>query len=84
MRTPISGRELVIGLVPPPLKWTLHLRSEEQLRFEWGWDGGPLLLAVGFVKVKRGSGVPTPCNRLAEARVTAKEVAKFFFGMSNF
>ena len=50
----------------------------------WGWDEGPLLLAVGFVNVKWGSGPATPCNRLAEARVAAKEVAKNFFGVWNF
>ena len=54
------------------------------MRFEWGWDEGPLLLAVGFVDVKGSSRPATPCNRLAEARVAAKEVAEFFFGVWNF
>ena len=54
------------------------------MRFEWGWDEGPLLLAVGFVDVKGSSQGATPCNRLAEARVAAKEVAENFFGVWNF
>ena len=59
-------------------------RDEGSCVLSGGGTRGPLLLAVGFVDVKRRSGGATPCNRLAEARVAAKEVAEIFFGVWNF
>ena len=51
-----SGRKRCLRPSHPHSKCTLLLRSEEQLRFEWGWEGDPLL-AVGDVKLQEGERV---------------------------
>ncbi len=54
------------------------LRSEEQLRFEWGWEGDPLF-AGGFVYLKGAAGSPLLAAGSPGGRFSPQEVDKNFW-----